>query len=71
MKIPTRSLAGLVAGVLLAGTAAVAQQVEQPRTIGVGGLLMVFRIGPMPAEVAAASIRLFMQKVAPQFRTAA
>ena len=36
--------------------------------IGVGGLILVFRIGPMPHEVAANSIRLFMEKVAPQFR---
>ena len=36
--------------------------------IGVGGLILVFRIGPMPHEVAASSIRLFMSKVAPQFR---
>jgi alkanesulfonate monooxygenase SsuD/methylene tetrahydromethanopterin reductase-like flavin-dependent oxidoreductase (luciferase family) len=36
--------------------------------IGVGGLILVFRIGPMPYEVAAHSIRLFMQKVAPQFQ---
>jgi hypothetical protein len=28
----------------------------------------VFRIGPMPYEVAENSIRLFMKKVAPQFR---
>lgn len=49
----------------------VAEAIAEIDRIGVGGLLMVFRIGPMPAEVAAASIRLFMQKVAPQFRTAA
>jgi hypothetical protein len=34
----------------------------------VGGLILVFRIGPMPAEVANNSIRLFMEKVAPRFR---
>jgi alkanesulfonate monooxygenase SsuD/methylene tetrahydromethanopterin reductase-like flavin-dependent oxidoreductase (luciferase family) len=38
--------------------------------IGVGGLLMVFRIGPMPHDVAAHSIELFMRKVAPQFQRA-
>jgi len=31
-------------------------------------LILVFRIGPMPHEVAANSIRLFMEKVAPNFR---
>ena len=36
--------------------------------IGVGGLILVFRLGPMPYEVAANSIELFMQKVAPQFQ---
>ena len=38
--------------------------------IGVGGLILVFRLGPMPYDVAANSIRLFMNKVAPQFRKA-
>ena len=43
---------------------------RSPRStsIGVGGLILVFRIGPMPIEVAEASIRLFMKKVAPEFR---
>ena len=36
--------------------------------IGVGGLILVFRLGPMPYDVAASSIRLFMNKVAPNFR---
>lgn len=35
--------------------------------IGVGGLMLVFRLGPMPYEVAANSIRHFMSKVAPEF----
>ena len=39
--------------------------------IGVGGMILVFRIGPMPYEVAAHSIRLFMEKVAPHFKKAA
>ena len=37
-------------------------------SMGVGGLILVFRIGPMPIEVAENSIRLFMKKVAPQFQ---
>ena len=36
--------------------------------IGVGGLILVFRLGPMPIDVAEHSIKLFMQKVAPQFQ---
>lgn len=37
MKISTLVLAGIVAGVLLPGAGASAQQMEQPRTIGVNG----------------------------------
>jgi alkanesulfonate monooxygenase SsuD/methylene tetrahydromethanopterin reductase-like flavin-dependent oxidoreductase (luciferase family) len=49
--------------------ATVAEEIAKIDAIGVGGLLMVFRIGPMPYEVAESSIRLFMGKVAPQFRS--
>jgi alkanesulfonate monooxygenase SsuD/methylene tetrahydromethanopterin reductase-like flavin-dependent oxidoreductase (luciferase family) len=48
--------------------ATVAEAVAEIDRIGVGGLILVFRIGPMPAEVANASIRLFMEQVAPRFR---
>jgi alkanesulfonate monooxygenase SsuD/methylene tetrahydromethanopterin reductase-like flavin-dependent oxidoreductase (luciferase family) len=48
----------------------VAEEIARIDSIGVGGLLMVFRIGPMPYETAENSIRLFMNKVAPQFRRA-
>jgi alkanesulfonate monooxygenase SsuD/methylene tetrahydromethanopterin reductase-like flavin-dependent oxidoreductase (luciferase family) len=50
--------------------ATVVEAITEIDRIGVGGLLMVFRIGPMPAEVAQASIRLFMEKVAPEFHRA-
>ena len=33
---------------------------------GVGGVICSFRLGPMPAATAAASIRLFMEEVAPR-----
>jgi len=46
----------------------VAQAIAEIDKIGVGGLILVFRLGPMPYEVAESSIRLFMQKVAPQFQ---
>lgn len=50
----------------------VAEAIAEIEKIGVGGLIMVFRLGPMPYEVAENSIKLFMEKVAPQFlRTAA
>jgi alkanesulfonate monooxygenase SsuD/methylene tetrahydromethanopterin reductase-like flavin-dependent oxidoreductase (luciferase family) len=54
---------------LLCGSpATVSEAIAEIDKIGVGGLILVFRLGPMPYEVAANSIRLFMQKVAPQFR---
>ena len=46
----------------------IAEAIAEIDKIGVGGLILVFRIGPMPYDVAANSIKLFMQKVAPQFQ---
>jgi alkanesulfonate monooxygenase SsuD/methylene tetrahydromethanopterin reductase-like flavin-dependent oxidoreductase (luciferase family) len=54
--------------VLCGSPTRVAEAIAEIDKIGVGGLILVFRIGPMPYEVAAHSIRLFMQKVAPQFQ---
>ena len=54
--------------VLCGSPARVAEAIAEIDKIGVGGLILVFRIGPMPYEVAAHSIRLFMQKVAPEFQ---
>jgi alkanesulfonate monooxygenase SsuD/methylene tetrahydromethanopterin reductase-like flavin-dependent oxidoreductase (luciferase family) len=51
--------------------ATVAKAIAEIDSIGVGGLLMVFRIGPMAYEVAEKSITLFMQEVAPKFRATA
>jgi alkanesulfonate monooxygenase SsuD/methylene tetrahydromethanopterin reductase-like flavin-dependent oxidoreductase (luciferase family) len=54
---------------LLCGSpATVCEAIAEINRIGVGGLILVFRLGPMPHEVAANSIRLFMKKVAPEFR---
>lgn len=47
--------------------ATVAQKMAEIDATGVGGVIGSFRLGPMPAEVANHSIRLFMEKVAPQF----
>lgn len=56
---------------LLCGSpATVAAAIAEIDAIGVGGLILAFRIGPMPWEVAEQSIRLFMEKVAPEFRSA-
>ncbi len=46
----------------------VAEAIADIDKIGVGGLILVFRLGPMPYEVAEHSIKLFMSKVAPQFQ---
>ena len=54
--------------VLCGSPATVSEAIAEIDKINVGGLILVFRIGPMPYEVAAHSIRLFMQKVAPEFR---
>jgi alkanesulfonate monooxygenase SsuD/methylene tetrahydromethanopterin reductase-like flavin-dependent oxidoreductase (luciferase family) len=49
--------------------ATVAEKVAAIDATGVGGVIGSFRLGPMPAEVAANSLRLFAEEVAPQFRT--
>ncbi|MBY0269708.1 MAG: LLM class flavin-dependent oxidoreductase [Burkholderiales bacterium] len=48
--------------------ATVAEEIAKLDDIDIGGLLMVFRMGPMPYEVAESSIRLFMKKVVPEFK---
>jgi alkanesulfonate monooxygenase SsuD/methylene tetrahydromethanopterin reductase-like flavin-dependent oxidoreductase (luciferase family) len=55
--------------ILCGSPATVAEAISDIDQIGVGGLILVFRLGPMPYDVAAHSIRLFMDKVAPQFKT--
>jgi alkanesulfonate monooxygenase SsuD/methylene tetrahydromethanopterin reductase-like flavin-dependent oxidoreductase (luciferase family) len=54
---------------LYGSPATVAEAIAEIDAMGVGGLILVFRLGPMPAELAEQSIRLFIQKVAPEFRT--
>ena len=46
----------------------VASAIEEIDAIGVGGLILQFRLGPMDYEVAERSIRLFLSEVAPRFR---
>ncbi|MFL2688339.1 MAG: LLM class flavin-dependent oxidoreductase [Alphaproteobacteria bacterium] len=53
---------------LLCGSpATVAEQVAEIDAAGVGGLILQFRLGPASHEVTENSIRLFMEKVAPEF----
>jgi alkanesulfonate monooxygenase SsuD/methylene tetrahydromethanopterin reductase-like flavin-dependent oxidoreductase (luciferase family) len=51
--------------------ATVAEKLANIDTIGVGGLILQFRVGPAPYEVAENSIRLFMEQVAPEFQVRA
>ena len=54
---------------LIAGApATVAEKVAKIDSLGVGGLIMSFRMGPMAHDVATNSLRLFMEKVAPEFQ---
>lgn len=48
--------------------ATVAEKLAAVDKIGVGGLIMSFRLGPMPYEVTAGSLRLFADKVMPMLR---
>ncbi|MGE5202953.1 MAG: LLM class flavin-dependent oxidoreductase [Acidobacteriota bacterium] len=47
--------------------ATVARAVAEIDEIGVGGVIMQFRLGPMAHETAVNSLRLFMREVAPRF----
>ncbi|MCC7428510.1 MAG: LLM class flavin-dependent oxidoreductase [Alphaproteobacteria bacterium] len=47
----------------------VAEKIAEIDKIGWGGLILQFRLGPMAAADTNHSIRLFMEKVAPQFAT--
>jgi alkanesulfonate monooxygenase SsuD/methylene tetrahydromethanopterin reductase-like flavin-dependent oxidoreductase (luciferase family) len=51
--------------------ATITQRMAEIDATGVGGVLLHFRMGPMPAEVAQRSIRLFMAEVAPRFQALA
>lgn len=51
--------------------ATVAERLAKIDAIGVGGIILQFRVGPAPYEVTENSIRLFMEKVAPEFRSRA
>jgi alkanesulfonate monooxygenase SsuD/methylene tetrahydromethanopterin reductase-like flavin-dependent oxidoreductase (luciferase family) len=54
---------------LIQGTPArVAEDVAAIERLGIGGIIAVFRLGPMPHEVAAQSLTLFFREVAPNFR---
>lgn len=55
-------------GVISGAPATVVEKIAEIAALGVGGIIATFRLGPMPHERAAASLELFMRRVAPHFR---
>jgi len=55
-------------GVIYGSPASVAEDIAALEQLGLGGIIAVFRMGPMPHELAAQSLALFMREVAPRFR---
>ena len=47
--------------------ATVAERLAKIDALGVGGVILQFRVGPSPYELTENNIRLFMEKVAPEF----
>src|SRR5262249_54870528 len=54
--------------ILCGSPATVSEAISEIDRIGVGGLILVFRLGPMASEVAEGRIRLVMRKAAPACR---
>jgi alkanesulfonate monooxygenase SsuD/methylene tetrahydromethanopterin reductase-like flavin-dependent oxidoreductase (luciferase family) len=55
-------------GFIHGSPARVAEAIAEIEELGVGGVIATFRLGPLPHEAAANSLRLFMAEVAPPFR---
>jgi len=54
-------------GFIHGSPARVAEAMTEIDETGIGGVIASFRLGPMPHEMAANSLRLFMRRVAPEF----
>jgi alkanesulfonate monooxygenase SsuD/methylene tetrahydromethanopterin reductase-like flavin-dependent oxidoreductase (luciferase family) len=72
IAVPQRELPGSRAsrgdGLLHGSPDRVAEDIAALDRLGIGGVIATFRLGPMPHEVAAENLSLFMREVAPQFR---
>ncbi len=72
IAVPAKDLPGSRSargdGLLCGAPATVAEDVAALDRLGIGGIIGTFRLGAMPHEVAAQSLRLFLREVAPQFR---
>ena len=55
-------------GLIHGAPARIAEDVAALDRLGIGGIIGTFGLGPMAHEVAAASLTLFFEQVAPQFR---
>jgi alkanesulfonate monooxygenase SsuD/methylene tetrahydromethanopterin reductase-like flavin-dependent oxidoreductase (luciferase family) len=58
-------------GFIHGSPARVAEAIAEIATLGIGGVIATFRLGPLSHEATTSSLTLFMQQVAPQFRSAA
>ncbi len=63
------SRAGVEHGFICGSPATVGAAIAEIADLGVGGMIATFRLGPMTHEAATNSLRLFMEEVAPRFRT--
>jgi len=72
IEVPPRELSGQRKGrgdgVLCGSAATVGEDVAALDRLGIGGIIAVFRMGPMTNDAAAESLTRFMRDVAPQFR---
>ena len=55
-------------GLIHGAAASVAEDVAALDRLGIGGIIAVFRMGPMTHKMAIQNLSLFMREVAPQFR---
>ena len=56
-------------GLVYGSPETVCEKLEELQSIGIGGLIIHFRLGPMSGEATENSLRPFAEKVAPEFRT--
>ena len=72
IEVPASDLPGARSGrgdgVIHGSPATVAEDIAALDRLGIGSIIAVFRMGPMPHELAAQNLSLFMREVAPHFR---
>jgi alkanesulfonate monooxygenase SsuD/methylene tetrahydromethanopterin reductase-like flavin-dependent oxidoreductase (luciferase family) len=72
IEVPASDLPGARSGrgdgVIHGSPATVAEDIAALDRLGIGGIIAVFRMGPMPHELAVQNLSLFMREVAPHFR---